>query len=427
MAEAVGELLKQLRTANGWTLGKLAQVSGVSKSALSQWETDKRQPRMVELDAVLEALQVSASQRSLLYARIDAPRALRRLRQQERGSSLVAPPMAGDLIRGMRLRKHWSQERLASAVGVDRTSVLRWEQGERLPDTARVQQLCYVLEAQEEELLALTQGNFLASDPILSSSCWRKQEQMLHERFIELLWKGEELLTLRWLALEYDLWQLAMQHDSVKPLLVRILIGHARHNRNQEHWGETEMRVQKAFALIPPPQIELETRLQAVVMQTAAQVHTGSHLAPQRGMEALQQWLPHSTKPTFTAWMLSDMADYAAMMQWSDAGLALAKQACEITERGDSLTEAFLRRHDYGRLLLDAGRWAEALTFLVPLEKANKETQIAVRLLMMEAHRRLGHHAEEHAILQQAFDFADSHRDRELWRSKIASAVEQFQ
>ena len=61
MAELVGTLLWEMRTAANLTLGKLAQQTGVSKAALSRWEAGLRQPRVSELEAVLDVLNASPS------------------------------------------------------------------------------------------------------------------------------------------------------------------------------------------------------------------------------------------------------------------------------------------------------------------------------------------------------------------------------
>jgi transcriptional regulator with XRE-family HTH domain len=79
MAESLGTLLWEFRTAGGWSLGRLAQRAG--KAAVSRWEAGERQPRAAELEAVLDALNADAAHRALAFARIDASRALRRLRQ----------------------------------------------------------------------------------------------------------------------------------------------------------------------------------------------------------------------------------------------------------------------------------------------------------------------------------------------------------
>src|SRR5262245_45588361 len=114
MAVQVGAQLWELRTVSGFSLGQLAQKAGVSKAALSQWETGKRQPRVAELEATLDALNANAAQRARIFACIKAPRAIRHLRRNAPDPALGAPPTCGDLLRAMRLRKGWTQELTAA-------------------------------------------------------------------------------------------------------------------------------------------------------------------------------------------------------------------------------------------------------------------------------------------------------------------------
>src|SRR5689334_15149264 len=133
MTEQVGTLLWELRTARGWSLGQLAQRAGVSKAALSRWENGERLPRVPELEATLAALGADATQRALAFARIQAPRALRQLREPSETGRLGPPPSMGDLLRAMRLRGGWTQTQIALRLGVGQNTVARWELGERQP------------------------------------------------------------------------------------------------------------------------------------------------------------------------------------------------------------------------------------------------------------------------------------------------------
>ncbi|HLV79400.1 MAG TPA: helix-turn-helix transcriptional regulator [Chthonomonadaceae bacterium] len=154
-----------LRTERGWSLGQLARQAGLSKAALSQWEAGRRQPRVAELEAVLDVLEASPTQRARAFAGIAAPRAVRHLRQKSVHGGLGPPPTAGDLLQALRLRQGCTQAEAAARVGVNDSSVARWERGERLPSTEQMQALCYALGAREEELVALTRGEFARSLP----------------------------------------------------------------------------------------------------------------------------------------------------------------------------------------------------------------------------------------------------------------------
>src|SRR5262249_40031736 len=156
-------------------------------------------------EAVLDALNADAAQRSLVLARIDAPRALRRLRQPA-VSPLGPPPHAGDLLRAMRRRRGWTQEQVAGTLGGERPAIARWERGERLPATEHLQALCSALGAREEELLALTTGAFTAA-PVDAPAAWEEAAAGLAPRYAAVLrdaCPGLEELTC--LMLEREAW-----------------------------------------------------------------------------------------------------------------------------------------------------------------------------------------------------------------------------
>lgn len=54
----IGEILKKLRADSGMSLKEIYNRSGVSPSAISRYENNKRTPTMAVLYAVLDALEV---------------------------------------------------------------------------------------------------------------------------------------------------------------------------------------------------------------------------------------------------------------------------------------------------------------------------------------------------------------------------------
>ena len=54
----IGSVLKRLRTEKGLTLKQLADMSGVTRSAISRYENNKRMPTMIVLYAFMDALEV---------------------------------------------------------------------------------------------------------------------------------------------------------------------------------------------------------------------------------------------------------------------------------------------------------------------------------------------------------------------------------
>ena len=56
---SIGNRIKTIRKARGWTQTQLAKKSGVATITVSQYETGKRQPRLEQLQSIAEALGVS--------------------------------------------------------------------------------------------------------------------------------------------------------------------------------------------------------------------------------------------------------------------------------------------------------------------------------------------------------------------------------
>jgi transcriptional regulator with XRE-family HTH domain len=402
VAEQVGSLLWQWRTANGWSLGRLARAAGVSKAALSQWESGKRQPRLPELEATLDALGATSAQRALALSRIDAPRALRQLRAGASEEGLVPPPSAGDLLRAMRHRGGWTQEQIAVRVGVRQHSVARWESGERLPSADEIQAVCFALGAHAEELVALTAGRF--SEPTDWPTTWDEAEPHLRARLAHLeLQSG--LIDLHYLALEHDLWSWATREERARTLLAHAYGHHALFCRNRGSWAEVEPLAQRALSLSPRQEQEPDPILRAILGSAAAVVYGGHRQAPERGVQRLTDWLARSAaQPEMTAWMLSDMAKYLAMEGQTETALTLAQRACHSAAGYHAPIELYLRRYDYGRLLLEAGRAVEALDVLPEPDHAYPYHETEDLLLLAEAHGQAGNPSEAQDWLGRAYD-----------------------
>ena len=114
-------MLRDLRKARGLSQGELSRRAGVSDSTLSRWESGKFAPDIPELEAVLGALSATDSERQAVLRTFHAPRAIRRLREI---TGAAAPPVGGDLLWAMRLRKGWTQTETAAnnrhRAGADR-------------------------------------------------------------------------------------------------------------------------------------------------------------------------------------------------------------------------------------------------------------------------------------------------------------------
>jgi transcriptional regulator with XRE-family HTH domain len=422
--EQVGALLWEIRTSGGWSLGKLARQAGVSKSALSQWETGARQPRITELEAVLDALNATTLQRTLVFSRVEAPRAIRHLTRKASENRLGPPPTVGDMLRALRLRQGWTQAQLAHRLGVNDSSIARWERSERFPSTEQMQALCYALEAQEEEIVALTTRAF-SEAPASRSKNWEEVQSDLRARTYAMAHFAEGLEELRYLLLEREAWEWAAQKEEARVELAHICAYHATFFYNHERWQEAASRAQRAMILLAHSSLS-EDYIRACLVQAAAAVYGGSQVVPQRGVQQLKPLMEATLFPAYHAWVLGDLAKYFALSGQTDAGLSLSAQARQVAGMAVNRTEHYLRTVDHASILIQAGRAKEALQILPdPANPASRASQATVRLLLAEAHLQIGSLSEGQDWLQQAQTVIETHQLTYL-RPKAEALAQQF-
>ncbi len=441
MTEPVGTLLWEMRAAAGFSLGELARRAGLSKATLSQWESGKRQPRVAELEATLTALGADAAQRARVFARVDAPRALRPLRQSAAAASgLDAPPSAGSLLRALRLRQHITQQEAARRVGANRSSIARWERGDRLPDTAQMQALCYALGAREEELVALTTKRFREGpDPQRAAATWEEAETDLRARLEALSASSADVLSahngvkdLAFLLLQQEAWEWALRVAAARPLLARAYAYDAHSRSFEARWDESGALARQALRLAGGGHTseQQSVALRAVICQAASLAHGGEQQRPAPGhaVRLLRTWLPRCPSlPEYASWMLANMARYTRMSGNVAEALCLSEQACWIAQRCSNWHEAYLRRGDSANLLLEAGRPAEALRVAPePLPDRNASpNQAEVLLLLARAHRQAGNRSEAHDWLARAVRLINTHH-LERVRPQAEALAQQF-
>ncbi len=73
----------------------------------------------------------------------------------------------------------WTLQEAARRIGVQQTTLGRWENGEHFPDAAKMQTVCFVYGASEPEIVALCLWNcfvpcFLSSVPYAALSITRE-------------------------------------------------------------------------------------------------------------------------------------------------------------------------------------------------------------------------------------------------------------
>ncbi len=372
----------------------------------------------------MDALDVPAAQRALAFSRITAARGIRHLRESPVSSALGAlgtPPILGDLLRAMRLRGGWTQGEVAYRVGVSRTAVVRWENGDRLPRAEEIQTLCYVLEAREEELVFLTTGAFTEA-PSGGKVSWDEQADALRQQQVQFV-EGQILLPgdLFYLTQQHKAWLLATQHEAAKPLLAETLAHYASELGIFRRWGESGAAASRALALVPRQAEEPDYVLRAALMHAEASVYGGRQVTPDLGIAELESFLTRSTFPVFSAWMLTKLGKYHSLAGHTDQGIEIVNEGLRVMESANGVDDSgdvdrFMRQLDYSGSLMRAGRLEEALDRLPSTTPEGKDLYAHEAIARAEIYGRLGQPLEARDWQLRAYAVLKTFNDRHLRR-----------
>src|SRR5262245_8083139 len=131
----LGAYLRQLRQRRGLSLAVVAARAGVSERSLSRWENGAVRPRLPELEQAMRALGASGAEAGRALALVGTARALRRQQEEAAGAAVLpendlVTPGAGALLRSLRQRRGLSLAEASACLGVQPSSISRWERGQ---------------------------------------------------------------------------------------------------------------------------------------------------------------------------------------------------------------------------------------------------------------------------------------------------------
>lgn len=420
MDRRLGDLLKELRSARQWSVRTLAAQARVSKSALSDWETGKNQPRLPELEAALEALGASAAQRRQCLALLEAPRGVRLLREEMQRetdvSAFDSAPFGGDLLRVMRLRRNATLEEVAAQLGVQSSTVSRWEHGDSWPTDEHLHALCYALKAAPQELIALVSGKFAFAACLPQTMADGFSGVISRLVFFSHSPEQEALKDLWFLSLIMDLWPDASRRGAASDWLIPVYARYGQYLVERGRFREAQSYIERAFDRSREKRSPDPFWLCAGNMAAKIAVYSGRQPRPAEGVRLLRGWLDHldtlpESRAIDRAWAMSDLAEYLAMEGMADAAVQLARQAYQTTQEYDtSGHDTSHRQHDLARLLLQVGRAGEALQTLLAGGTAERP-DLALQAAVLEAEVRLalGERSATAVCLQRAKDLLETH------------------
>ncbi|HZP80616.1 MAG TPA: helix-turn-helix transcriptional regulator [Chthonomonadaceae bacterium] len=416
MQKTVGMLLRDARLARKLSLRGLAAAAHISPSTLSNWEAGKAQPRIPELNAVLDVLNCSESLRLEAYARIDAPRALAQLKERldlpadDREPERAWFPSSGDLLRSLRLRQNLSLEQASALLRVQPCRMSRWEASKtRLPERY-LDAYCACLAAGPEERAAL-KGVFLQlpQEPETSSFSRSALEQQLEQLRIDVVQGASRLMDLRFLTLETHLSKLSSQHLWAWHLLTRTYIWHAQWLQWRDRVTEAGRMAQRALCMIPRDRQPHPSWFRAVLTYSSYLVNGASAPKLAQGIRFLRDWQPASRWPQVEAWMYYNIAHYHVRIGEVREALRLVEKAREAADRTERGTVIRNSHYDSAAVLLSVGQIEKARAFLDTGEQPNIYHRITEAHVWAEMSLALGDPSGAHYWVEQIQDVIETY------------------
>lgn len=409
----------------------LARSSGVHASTLSRWESGATRPSGYELEAVLRALNVSEEESQMVWEQLKAPRALVQVKQSPVPDSSPSMPLQGDLWRAMRMRKGWTLEQTASALGVTAMTLSRWERSEGIPTIEDRTRLGHLLEATQAEidLLCRTEGGWL---PLLHPvpKTLGAIEEILEHRFLlsEPMSIVEDLF---YLSLEAFLHRLLRRGQKVQSVLTTAYVMHARALTSQGRLLEAQTPAYSALWWM-----ERSSKLQPrwldgvhIIAKGAAEL--GGRFAPHAGIETLTRWLPIASEisPDHEEWFLRDIAEYQSYTRERRTAERLCRELLprfrKTLLRGDPNPT-----YTHALVLVNCGSPHEALDLLegtphlqwsesqIPLQKLN------LSLVWVRALKGVGRDEEAHFWQERVHEYIRQHH---IWQVRSLLRLLQFE
>lgn len=387
--QTLGDLLRALRQKQRLSQEQVAIKAQVTARALRYWEANQQQPRDVELESLLKALKATPQERTQIYAQLSEPRRIRLMQSVENmenvSSRLLGPlPGIGDLIRALRIRRGWTQEPFARAMGISRATVIRWEATRTLPSEEDIQRLTLLLRAAPEECAALYARR-------LSPTSWNTQltleECREQAELLAQVRSGENALLpladLYNLALKRQVRSLLGQSQEAMRLLARIEVHHGWWLFMQGRAAEACAGNWRALHLmrdVSSPDMFWMGALNIL----AANAASGPR-GPESGIQLLAPYL-HQFPAAFHPYLLCDMALYAGRAQQNEEARHLLERARRtLPEPEKARLQAPWYAHWYlrmtsARVLLSLGKPLEALSGLpeLPLRGDSRINELLV-------------------------------------------------
>lgn len=420
----LGEYLGSLRRSRGVSIRQLASLAGLSPSTLSRWEAERTRPSAYELDALMNALNATASEQYRAWELLDAPRAVRRLRIGAAGAvaqrTTPTIPMSGELLKSMRVRRGWTLEQTALQLHVSPATLCRWERSESWPSTEQLHSLCYTLQAHPAETIALTGGRLMLR---CAQKTFPTTLPALKELINDLTQAAVEidpaLEDLYYLSLEIHLWRLLRRNAPVLRLLITTYVRHALALVHRARLIESQTPAYRAIDLMNRSEPIDSYWLSAVHVIAKGAAESGQRPSPVQGVEVLRDWLPVAARLSraYECWFRRDIAEYLSLTRSHVQALEASEYAMCL---GQGLDDDWNGLLSHALVLLNVGRPVEALALLESASQSRDEARVPLQavheaVIWARALYGSGWHEEAFNWVERAHQLV---QEQNLWQAR---------
>lgn len=309
--QRLAAVLREQRGARGWTLREAAHRASLAPSTLSRWEAGTCVPRVPELESLLTSLGTGRRDIVRILSSLDAPRAARAAKARSQGRTSVGlPPSGGALLRLLRHRAGYTISFVADQLGVNPSTVSRWEASLSHPAPDKWETLMNLLQATPDERECLDTSGVakIKSDRRpFDSQAYSIELDRLEQQIAEGLRDRSEL---RLLQLQSNLWwwqgepgaeKLA---DRAQIILCELLLA-------DERYADAELLAESILSACDRPYDYIGVRALCVV--ASLDVRRSGPDKPHFGLLMLQRCLYNVADEPSRACILTQMAELSLL------------------------------------------------------------------------------------------------------------------
>ena len=403
---------RELRKKYGFTQTRLAEKSGISARTIIYWEASEREPRLVELETVLDVLNATKAEHRECLQRLQTPRSIRALQeiaQENSPAEIGLLPHQGDLLKTLRVRRGWDASTLANEMGVHLTTIMRWESQTIFPNADDLLRMCKLLHspAAETEMLLKRQ---LISPPVFpadfSPDFWQERIRAFEK---ETNNRDNALIDLHALTLRRELWPLAAKKPEVQKFLAEL-------NAHYAQWLLLHSRKAEAsrFALstlnIMSKQFAPEAFCAKALHCLAVTAIEKPVRTPEQGYRVLKQWASYFTQAELQIPIYAFMAETASQAGRHETAEQWMAKTTAAADRTNTLADAQQVDRMRARIYTRIGRVEEALQLLPPIPKDDLVERLILTCLWTNGLRKAGEKNAAATHLSQLYsDIATHH------------------